>query len=145
MLTYSTIEGLRALRLPAIAAGLIEQREHPDYLSMSFEDRLGLLVDAELIQRANHRIQRSLKTAKLMPGAIVQDIDFISARGLDKATFMSLVDSDWVRYHLNVIIVGPTGVGKSFVACALADSAIREGHSSRNIKLLLKPRKGGNY
>ena len=76
MLTNSTIEGLRALRLPAMVTGLQEQREHPDYEGLSLEDRLGLLVDKELTERQNRRLQRTLKAAKLRMPAVVEDIDF---------------------------------------------------------------------
>lgn len=134
MLNHNTIEGLRALRLPAMASGLLVQREQPDYSSLSFEERLGLLVDAELLQRQNRRLERILKAAKLMTGAVVADVDYASARGLDKATFASLVNSNWVAHHHNVIIVGPTGVGKSFLACALAHSAIQDGHTALYVR-----------
>jgi len=134
MLNHNTIEGLRALRLPAMASGLLVQREQPDYSSLSFEERLGLLVDAELLQRQNRRLERILKAAKLMTGAVVADVDYASARGLDKATFASLVNSNWVTHHHNVIIVGPTGVGKSFLACALAHSAIQDGHTALYVR-----------
>lgn len=130
MLAHTTIEGLRSLRLPAMASGLLEQREHPDYHAMSFEDRLGLLVDRELLQRENRRLERTLKSAKLRHRCVVEDIDFTSTRGLDKATFGSMVNSNWVSNHHNVMIVGPTGVGKTFIACALAHSAIRGGHTA---------------
>lgn len=113
-----------------MALGLIEQRKHPDYTQLSFEERLGLLVDTELLQRQNRRLERALKSAKLMAGAVTEDIDFTSTRGLDKTTFLSLVNSDWVNHHQNVVIIGPTGAGKSFIACALAHSAIRAGHSA---------------
>ena len=93
MLTHSTIEGLKSLRLPAMASGLLEQREHPDYHELSFEDRLGLLVERELLQRQNRRLERILKAAKLRSGAVVEDLDFSSTRGLDKATLHSLVNS----------------------------------------------------
>ena len=130
MLTHHTVEGLTSLRLPAMASGLLQQREHPDFAALGFEERLGLLVDRELLQRQNRRLERVLKAAKLRSGAVVEDIDFSVARGLDKTTFHSLVQSTWVENHHNVMIVGPTGVGKTFVACALAHSAIRSGHSA---------------
>lgn len=135
MLTNTTIESLKSLRLPAMAQGLREQREHPDYTQLSFEERLGLLVDAELQQRKNRRLERVLKSAKLRSGAVVEDVDFTSIRGLDKTTFMSLVRSPWVENHHNVMIVGPTGVGKTFLACALSHSAIRSGHSALYIRI----------
>lgn len=134
MLTYSTVEGLRSLRLPAMATGLVEQRERPDYNELGFEERLGLLVDAELLQRQNRRLERVLKSAKLLAGAVVEDVDFASTRGLDKVSFASLVGSDWVGNHHNVVIVGPTGVGKTFLACALAHSAIRNGSTALYVR-----------
>src|ERR1035437_4689467 len=135
MLTHTTIEGLKSLRLPAMASGLLQQREHPDYANLSFEDRLGLLVDRELIQRQNRRLERVLKAAKLRSGAVVEDVDFAKARGLDKTTFLSLVNSPWVANHHNAMIVGPTGVGKTFLACALSHSAIRNGHSALYVRV----------
>jgi hypothetical protein len=105
MLTHSTVEGLKSLRLPAMASGLLEQREHPDYGQLSFEERLGLLVDRELLQRENRRLERVLKAAKLRSGAVVDDIDFTTTRGLDKTTFGSLVNSTWVENHHHMMIV----------------------------------------
>ena len=134
MLNHNTLEGLRSLRLPAMASGLLTQREQPDYSSLSFEERLGLLVDAELLQRQNRRLERVFKAAKLVAGASTEDVDFASARGLDKATFVSLVNSDWVEHHHNVIVLGPTGVGKTYLACALAHSAIQGGHTALYVR-----------
>ena len=134
MLNHNTIEGLKSLRLPAMANGLVQQREQPDYSSLSFEERLGLLVDAELLQRQNRRLERVFKAAKLAAGASAQDVDYASARGLDKTTFVSLVNSDWVEHHHNVIVLGPTGVGKTYLACALAHSAIQGGHTALYVR-----------
>lgn len=135
MLTHSTIEGLKSLRLPAMASGLLEQRAHPDYHELSFEDRLGLLVERELLQRQNRRLERVLKAAKLRSGAVVEDLDFSSTRGLNKTTLRSLVDSPWVENHHQVIIVGPTGVGKTFLACAVANHAIRHGATALYVRV----------
>ena len=135
MLTHTTIEGLKSLRLPAMAAGLTSQREHPDYTGLSFEERLGLLVDAELLQRQNRRLERVLKAAKLRSSAVVEDVDFTTTRGLDKTAFGSLVNSPWVDNHHSVMVVGPTGVGKTFIACALANHAIRRGHSALYVRV----------
>ena len=134
MLNHNTLEGLKSLRLPAMANGLLAQREQPDYSQLSFEERLGLLVDAELLQRQNRRLERVFKAAKLMAGAASADVDYSSARGLDKATFVSLVNSNWVEHHHNVIVLGPTGVGKTFLACALAHSAIQDGHTALYVR-----------
>jgi DNA replication protein DnaC len=134
MLNHNTLEGLKSLRLSAMANGLLTQREQPDYSSLSFEERLGLLVDAELLQRQNRRLERVFKAAKLAAGASSEDVDYVSARGLDMTTFVSLVNSDWVEHHHNVIVLGPTGVGKTYLACALAHSAIQRGHTALYVR-----------
>lgn len=130
MLTNATIEGLRALNLDVMAQGLIEQRELADFQGLSFEERLGLLVDRELLERQNRRLQRCLRSAKLRTSAVIEDVDFRQRRGLDKAQVLSLADTHWVTNHHAVVIVGPTGVGKTYLACALAHSAIRHGHTA---------------
>jgi DNA replication protein DnaC len=130
MLTNATVDGLYDLNLPAMARALVEQRERSDYQGLSFEERLGLLVDRELQERDNRRLQRSLKSAKLRSNAVVEDIDFRRPRGLDRALILNLAESQWVANHHNVVIVGATGLGKTYFACALAHSAIRHGHSA---------------
>ena len=130
MLTNATLEGLHALRLPGMARGLIEQREHADYAALGFEERLALLVDRELTERHNRRLERALKAARLRVAATLEGIDFRRHRGLERAQVLALAESHWVDGHHTVVVVGPTGVGKTYVACALANAAIRRGHSA---------------
>jgi DNA replication protein DnaC len=130
MLDNKTMDGLYALRLPAMAAGLAEQTGQATYQGLSFEQRLGLLVDRELTEREDRRIGRYLKAAKLKSGAVIEDIDFRAPRGLERAQVLGLADAGWVKAHHNIAIVGPTGVGKTFLACALANAAVRRGYSA---------------
>ena len=130
MLANATLDGLHALRLPGMARALVEQREHPDYQALGFEERLGMLVDRELTERQNRRLQRSLKSARLRVAATVEGIDFNRPRGLDRAQVLSLAESHWVEAHHSLVIVGAAGLGKTYVACALANAAIRRGCSA---------------
>ena len=130
MLNHATIEGLYALKLPAMAAGLAEQAASATHQGLSFEERLGLLVDRELAERDSRRLDRYLKTAKLRTNAVIEDVDFRRHRGLDRPMLLGLAESGWVTNRHNVAVVGPTGVGKTFLACALANCAIRRGHTA---------------
>ncbi len=130
VLNHQTIEGLYALKLPAMAAGVAEQAESANHQALSFDERLGLLVDRELAERENRRLARYLKAAKLRTNAVVEDIDFRRRRGLERSAVLGLAESGWVANHHNVAVVGPTGVGKTFLACALANCAIRRGHTA---------------
>ena len=130
MLANATLDGLHALRLGGMARALVEQREHPDYQALGFEDRLGMLVDRELTERQNRRLQRSLKSARLRVAATVEGIDFSRPRGLERAQLLSLAESHWVAAHHSLVVVGATGLGKTYIACALAHAAIRRGHSA---------------
>jgi len=128
MLTTPTFDKLRALSLTGMARAFAEQLERADYQSLSFEQRLGLLVDREAQDRDNRRLERNLKAAKLRwSAASIEDLDFARARGLERATILQLAEAQWVNGHQNVLIVGPTGVGKTYVACALAQAALRRG------------------
>jgi len=109
-----------------MAQALDEQRRQPDIDALSFEDRLGLLVDREALERENKRLVSRLKFAGLRQNAVVEDIDMKTPRGLDKALLGKLVAGDWITRHQNLIIVGPTGVGKSWLASALAHKACRD-------------------
>jgi DNA replication protein DnaC len=138
MLTNVTAENLRALRLFGMLKALEEQMQIKDIQDFSFEDRLGLLVDAEMIARGNKQLQTRLKSAKLRLSACIEDIDLKGSRGLDKANLLALATCDWLKLHRNIVVTGPTGSGKTFVACAVAQKACREGftvHYERASKL----------
>ncbi len=130
VLTNQTIEGLHALKLPAMASGLAEQQASPHYAGLGFEERLGLLVDKELHERESRRLERYLKQAKLRSDAVVEDVEFRRRRGVERSEILNLAECAWVRSHHNLAIVGPTGVGKTFLACALANAAVRRGHTA---------------
>lgn len=112
-----------------------EQLQMPDSHALSFEERLGLLVDRELTERANRRLATRLRFARLRQEACVEDIDFRHPRGLDRGLLLGLADARWITHHDNCVIVGPTGSGKTYLACALAQQACREGHSVRYLRL----------
>lgn len=127
---HQITNGLLAPRLPAMAAELEHQANLAQFSDPGFEDRLQMLVSAEITERDNRRLTRLLKTAKLRSTALIEDVDFTRARGLKKSDVMTLARGDWVERHHNLSIVGPTGVGKTFLACAIANAAIRHGHSA---------------
>lgn len=131
MLTTPTTEKLRGLGLDAMAEGLCRQRESADVESLGFEDRLGLLLDLEQTTRENRRMQRRLRECHLRIAASLEDVEAAQSRGLDKSVLLGFGDSAWIRYHQGVIVTGATGTGKTFVACALAHSACRQGYSAR--------------
>ena len=113
-----------------MARAFSEQLERADYQALTFDERLGMLVDREAQDRENRRLHRYLKSAKLRLQASIEDIDFRRPRGLDRATVLSLGESQWVDGRRNLLVVGPTGLGKTYIACALAQAAIRHGHTA---------------
>ena len=129
MLTHPTEQRLVALGLAGMAKALEEQRRQPDIAALPFEDRLGLLVDREAIERENKRLTSRLRFAGLRQNAVVEDVDMKAARGLDKPLFARLAAGDWINQHQNLIIVGKTGLGKSWLACALGHKACRDDRS----------------
>jgi len=131
MLSQPMIEKLLAMRLHGMAEGLQTQEQDPAARELSFLERLGLLVDQQWSWRQNQALARRLKTAKLRGNACVEDIDYRAARGLDKSVVRALAqESAWVRNHENIFVLGPTGVGKSFLAAALAQKACRDGYTA---------------
>ena len=135
MLKHPTLDKLHALKLTGMAAALADQSATPDITDLSFEERLGLLVDREMTERDNRRMSSCLRRAKLRHAAILEDIDYRNSRGLDKGLVQSLASCQWVKEHLNVLITGPTGVGKTWLACALAHKACREGYTAQYVRL----------
>jgi DNA replication protein DnaC len=113
-----------------MAAALSEQLTQSTAQGLSFEERLALLVDREITYRDNRRLSRLLQLAQLKQQACVEDIDLRSRRGLDRAQLASLASCDWLRSAHNLIVHGPTGSGKTFLACALAHQACRHGLSA---------------
>lgn len=130
MLNHPTHEHLTRLRLFGMAQALAEQASLPDIASLSFEERLGLLVDRERAERQNRLTASRLRRARLKQPAVAEDIDYRHPRGLDRAVFRRLLTGDWVNAHQNVLITGPTGVGKTYLACALANAACRQGRTA---------------
>jgi DNA replication protein DnaC len=129
MLSHPTLDRLYALQLRGMARAFEEQMQMPDLGELSFAERLGLLVDREAADRESRRLTRRLKEAKLRLEAAVEDLDFRIPRGLDKRLVLSLASCGWIDQRLNVLITGPTGVGKSYLACALAHKACRDGYT----------------
>ena len=108
MLTHPTLEKLRELRLTGMAEALEEQLNNPEFQDLDFDERLGLLVDREVTVRHNRRLQTRLKQAQFPQPAVWEDIDFRTARGLDKSLMLSLSAGQWIDQHLNCLITGPT-------------------------------------
>ena len=129
MLTHPTHDRLIALGLTGMAKAMEDQRRQPDIAALAFEDRLAMMIDREAIERENKRLTTRLKFACLRQSAIVEDVDMKALRGLDKALFQKLAAGDWIDRHQNLIVIGPTGVGKSWLACALGHKACRDDRS----------------
>jgi len=131
MLLQPTIETLHRLKLSGMVQALTDQENDPRTRELSFEERLGLLVDREAAEQDSRRLNRRLRQARLRQPATFEDIDLRTPRGLSRAMIHDLGSCRWVRDHRNLLIIGPTGVGKSYIACGLVHKACREGHSVR--------------
>lgn len=135
MLSSATIDRLDDLRLSGMAQALREQMAMPGIDDLAFDERLGLLVDRELTMRADRQLKRRLKHATLRQSASMADLDYRRTRGLDKRQMLALASCEWIRRHQNIVITGATGVGKSYVACALAHAACLEGYGAQYWRL----------
>ena len=130
MLIHQTMEKLAQMKLTGLLEGLREQTDNQDFNDLSFEERFGFLVDKEFVLRENRRLIRRLREARLKVQAEIENIDFQAARGLDKSFFLELATCSWIHNRHNLIITGPTGIGKTYLACALAHKACRERYRS---------------
>jgi DNA replication protein DnaC len=133
MLNEQTIQKLYAMKLIGMAEGMKRQME-TNMDSLSFEERFAMLVDAQHLHQENKRMKRLMKSARLKLQASLEDIDYRTPRGLDKSVMMSLGSCDWIRKRRNIIITGPTGTGKTYIACALAHKGCREGYGSLYVR-----------
>jgi len=130
MLNEQTLEKLHAMRLTGMADAFKDQMMQPDMNDLSFEERFGFLVDQHWTWKEDRRLKTLLRNAKLKDNACIEDIDYKSPRGINKSLILSLSGCDWIKNAQNIIITGSTGVGKTYLACALANSACRKGFSS---------------
>jgi DNA replication protein DnaC len=135
MLMQQTIESLYAMKLNGMAEGLKEQMNQPNITELSFEERFALLVDRQWTYKEDRKMRRLLQNARLKINACIEDIDFKTPRGLDRSVILRLADCQWIKNGQNVIITGPTGGGKTYLACALANKACRTGLSSFYVRL----------
>lgn len=135
MLIQPLDQQLQELRLRGMAAALEQQLATPDRSQLSFEERLGLMIQHEFTERGSARLAQRLRWARLPQGAVLEDLDTSTLRGIDPAALAQVRDLAWISQHLNVLVTGPTGVGKSFLASALAHSACRADHSVRFFRL----------
>jgi DNA replication protein DnaC len=131
MLTQQTIEKLRAMRLRGLAEAYQRQLDNPEAAALTFDERLAMLVDQQTTWRENRALQRRLKTSKLDPESCAEDVNYRHARQLDMAQFRALLTgSQWVARHHTILFTGPTGIGKSWLAQALANQACRDGYAA---------------
>lgn len=151
MLNQPLLEKLSQLRLSAFRTALENQLQTPQYADLSFEERLGLLVDIEITRRTNNRLLRRIKSARFPLQATIEDLDLSAARGLKRSQVLELAQGDWVRRHLNALVIGATGTGKTFLSCALgraaceAEFTVRYLRTSRLIQSLEFAQADGSY
>ncbi len=135
MLLHPTLEKLTTLRFTGMVAALDEQMQMSSLDDMSFEERLGILLDREIAVRQTRRMNTRLRKAKLRQDSCIEDIDFPHPRGLDKSLVMRMAGCEWIKERNNLIITGPTGVGKTYLACAFAQKACRQGFNTLYLRM----------
>lgn len=151
MLMEPLLDKLHRLRLPAFREGLREQMGNPQYAELAFEERLALLVERECLRRQNRSLERRLKQALFPVSAVMADVDLLPTRGLDRSQVLELAQGNWVEANRNVLLLGPTGSGKTYLACALGEAvcvcgySVRYQRTSRLLTSLVQARKEGEY
>ena len=135
MLHQPIMDKLFALKLSGMLEGLRQQMESPQYKKLSFDERFGLLLDREWDQRQTRKLHRRMRMARFRESAVMENLDISAKRGLDRKQVLYLAEGKWVREKLNMIIAGPTGAGKTYLACALGNAACRNGFSVRYFQL----------
>jgi DNA replication protein DnaC len=135
MLNQPLLQQLHELRLRGMATAFEQQLTTAKSNELSFDERLGLLIQHEIVERQSCRLRQRLRWAKLTQPAAIEDIDLKAARGLDRASLSQVTGLQWITEHLNVLLTGPTGVGKSYIACAIGHAACRADHSVRAFRL----------
>ena len=151
MLTQPLLEKLNKLNLSGFRQALEEQRNNPQYAELSFEERLGLLIDIEITRRDNNRLRSRIKSARFPLQATIEDLDLSAQRGLKRPQVLELAQAAWVGRHLNLLILGATGVGKTYLACAIgwaaceAEFSVRYQRTSRLLQTLELAQADGSY
>lgn len=151
MLNQATVEKMHAMKLAAMVESFQHQLGSPQHAQLTFEERLGMLIDAEWTRREQRKLARRLHVAKLRYPASLEDVDFQTPRGLDRQVVLALGTCSWIQEHQNLIVTGPTGTGKSFLACAFAERVCRRGftalyvRASRLVHELAVARGDGSY
>ena len=135
MLTHQTLEKMNAMKLSGMSEAFQQQLASTESTRLSFDERLGLLVDSEWAAREHRKLKRRLRSAKMRYAASVEDIDFKHPRGLDRQQVLSLGNCSWIQGRHNLLITGPTGIGKSYLACAFVERACRRGYSAAYLRL----------
>jgi DNA replication protein DnaC len=135
MNTEQLLDQMGQLKLGGMQEALREQQSHPKHADLDFEERLSLMLDRELLKRENNRVQNLQRRAKLRQCASIEDICYKSQRGLEKARVMAIAKGDFIRHHHNLLITGPTGCGKTYLACAIGNQACRLGYKVRYLLL----------